>query len=192
MIMVNGQVIEYDFNIISLALKEINGSDASVDEYHNLRTELDYDTIVNKCEEISKRVKKDKYNKELKDICSNLTINSKNYISGIFVDQEQLNRYFDKRDMAQAYLDNGEYEELLLPEAKDNNLTIEEFAKLIIKLNKEYVEKQREYTSYIELFRTRVKRLINDELYTVVDNILNRCKNIKMFKTIDDVNSVIN
>ena len=190
MIKVNDKILEYDYSIITKAVKLLNNEDGCVDEYYNLITSLDYDTVKDKCIELTNIEKADEYRAKVQDFTDKKTDDVKYIIAGIKVTPNLLTRYLDKYELASEYLSDGSNEELLKYEANDNGLTVTEFANLILDKHETYLNEQKRFSILIELFRTRANRLIDQGLYNVIDTLIEKADKLPADVTIDDIDAL--
>ena len=82
------------------------------------------------------------------------------YVSGSKVSQSQLDRYYDKYKVSLAYLKDGSKKEKLQLEADLQGISVDDLAKLVVKLHDEYVDKIETLNNRIESFRIAVKKII--------------------------------
>ena len=100
---------------------------------------------------------------KLTALCSSKSQDAKNYIAGIKVTSDQLERYKRKYELAKAFkAGNTDVGNKLQLEATLNGIEVDQLADLIIAKGDAYQDALDAFNDKIEAFRTRVSDLIKD------------------------------
>ena len=178
-------------NLIKVTQSELPLYDGEeVDEVFYI---LDTDSIIIDKERTDKRVqeykeeKKERYLAKLTDFCDKKTQEIQDYLNGQKVTEGLIMRYEAKEAMAQAYLKDGSFKDELQIEADLKGTTVDDLAKLITTLAKEYKTKLNYFYSLIEAFRVKTKALILAYKFSDVDAIINKAGALRATATADDI-----
>jgi hypothetical protein len=134
---------------------------------------------------------KDNLYSKLQYLCDEKTQEAQNYITGKLVTPEQYKRYKDKYMMAKKYLEDGvSFKEALQLEADFQGITVDDLAKLIVKLGDEYYNQLSIFSARIEAFRIKVGKLIEAQNFDKVRKVLAEAEKLGASATDNEVKAL--
>jgi len=137
-----------------------------------------------------KEERKQQYLDRLIDFCDKKTQEIQDYLNGQKVTEGLIMRYEAKEAMAQAYLKDGSFKDELQVEADLKGVTVDDLAKLITTLAKEYKTKLNYFYSLIEAFRVKAKTLVLDYKFNEFDSIIDEAAGFGATTTANDIKSL--
>ena len=116
---------------------------------------------------------------ELNSLCDRKSKEAKNYVAGQKISDEQIQRYWDKYYASIKYLNdatNTNAKSKLQLAADLADMTVDDYANLIVKMHDEYVDNLETLNNRIDAFRVAVKQLILNNDFDKVETILDKAK----------------
>ena len=123
-------------------------------------------------------------------LCDEKSVEAKNYINGSFVSMEQLARYEEKYQSAFSYKTDASNEDILKLEAELKDLSVSDFADVVIAKGDAYKLALATFNSKIEAFRIQVNKLIAVKEFEKVEQVLKGAEALGADATDDDIKSL--
>ena len=135
---------------------------------------------------------KNELKNRLNTLCDEKSQEAIYYVAGSKVSQSQLDRYYDKYKVSLAYLKDGSKKEKLQLEADLQGISVDDLAKLVVKLHDEYVDKIETLNNRIESFRIAVKKIIEAGEIDKAIRLIDKAQKFNANTSDEDVKELFN